>query len=248
MKILCMLPAGRGVYPEEAEAQRIKVIRSYSTPGTQVEADYMPAISGFNPWGMKPGTVMPPEAEARAAELSVQRAVQAEKEGYDAFCPFGTRDVGVPEARGVVNIPVVGQTEACMLFCGLMGRRFGTVTYMPGGEGRTRRSAQEAGVEHLMAANTAIGIPNSEYPQRRDELLQQFVRCAGEARAQGAEIMGLVAMSICPTEYSSAQLSEACGMPVLDAMACQIAMAEWWHRTGLSSRLLQYPRVGTPGT
>jgi len=238
-----MLPAARGVYPEAAEAQRIERIRSYSNLGTQVDVDYMPDVSGFNPWGMKPGTGMPPDVEARAAELSVQRAVQAEREGYDAFCPFGTRDVGVREARQVVRIPVVGQAEACLLFCGLMDRRFAAVTYMPGADDRFHVWAQEAGVAHLFVASTAIGIPNSEYPQRRGELLEQFVRCAGEARAQGAEIMGLVAMSICPTEYSSRELSDACGMPVLDAMACQIAMAEWWHRTGLSSGLLHLPRM-----
>ena len=242
MKILCMLPAGRGVYPEAAEAQRIQCIRSYSNAGTQVDADYMPDVSGFNPWGMKPGTGIPPEAEARATELSVQRAVQAEREGYDAFCPFGTRDVGVREARQVVKIPVVGQAEACLLFCGLMDRRFAAVTYMPGSDDRFHVWAQEAGVDHLFVASTAIGIPNSEYPQRRGELLEQFVRCAVEARSQGAEILGLVAMSICPTEYSAKELSDACGMPVVDALACQIGMAELWHRTGLSSGLLHLPR------
>ena len=63
----------------------------------------------------------PPDAAARAAQLSAQRAVQAEQEGYDAFCPFGTLDIGVREARTCVQIPVVGQAEACFLFCGLTG-------------------------------------------------------------------------------------------------------------------------------
>jgi hypothetical protein len=31
-------------------------------------------------------------------------------------------------------------------------------------------------------------------------------------------------------------------MPVLDALAAQIAMAEWWHRTGLPPSLLRLPR------
>ena len=94
----------------------------------------------------------------------------------------------------------------------------------------------------LMVASLSIGMPNSEYPQRRDELLERFVACTRDARAQGAELMGLVAMSICPTEYSAKELSDASGMPVLDAMACQIALAEWWHRTGLAPSLLRYPR------
>ena len=58
----------------------------------------------------------------------------------------------------------------------------------------------------------------------------------------GAEIMGMVAMSICPTEFSGGELAEASGFPVLDALANQIAIAEWWHRTGLAPALLRLPR------
>jgi allantoin racemase len=237
-----MLPAGRGVYPPEAEERRLDVMRAYSSPATQVDADYMPDVSGFVPWGTADRGAPPPDAAARAAELSAQRAVQAEREGYDAFCPFGTLDVGVREARKLVKIPVVGQTEACLLFCGMLDRRFAWVTYVPGSEERNFAWAREAGVEHLMVASTSIGIPNAEFPERRVELLERFVACAEEARQKGADLMGVVAMSICPTEYSAKELSAACGMPVLDAMACQIAMAEWWHRTGLPPSLLRYPR------
>jgi Asp/Glu/hydantoin racemase len=242
MKILCMLPAGRGVYPVEAEERRLNLMRSYSTPGTQVDADYMPAVSGFSPWGGTPDTPRVPGAAERAGQLSVQRAIQAEQEGYDAFCPFGTLDIGVLEARKVVTIPVVGQTEACLLTCGMLDRKFGWVTYQPGSEETNFATARAYGVGHLMVAAENIGIPNSEYPQRRGELLERFVTCAEAARAKGAEIIGVVAMSICPTEYSARELSAASGMPVLDALACQIAMAEWWHRIGLPPSLLRSPR------
>src|SRR5512140_3617962 len=161
MKILFMLPAGRGIYPPDAEAARIKVIRSYSGSGTQVDVDYMPGVSGFNPWGRLPGPGESSEAMTRAAELSAQRAVQAEKEGYDAFCPFGTMDIGVREAQQAAGIPVVGETEACLLYCGLLDRRFATCSYMPGHEERHYACARDARVEHLLVATTAIGIPNS---------------------------------------------------------------------------------------
>lgn len=105
-----------------------------------------------------------------------------------------------------------------------------------------RRLSFRCGREPLLVANTAIGIPNSEYPQRRQELLDRFVACVQEAREQGAALMGLVAMSICPTEYAARELSAAAGLPVLDALACQIALAEWWHRTGLPPSLLRSPR------
>jgi len=239
-----MLPAGRGVYPAEAEERRLSVMRSYTTASTQVDADYMPGISGFSPWGGRD-----PRDEGavggqlnRAAELAAQLAAKAEQDGYDAFCPYGTLDIGVREARAQVKIPVVGQSEACFLFCKLLDRRFGCCFYVRGTRERFHEIARETGSDGLYAADTAIGIPNSEYPQRRPELLQQFIRCAGEAKAAGAELMGLVAMSICPGKYSAKELSEASGFPVLDALACQIALAEWWYRTGLPPSLLRVPR------
>lgn len=244
MRILCMLPAGRGVYPAAAEQRRLEVMRSYSTGDTQIDAEYMPGVSGFQPWGQ--AGRRDPAATAQhmqtAAELSAQLAVKAERDGYDAFCPFGTLDVGVREARSQVSIPVVGQSEACFLYCTMLGRRFAACTYMPGDEERMRNWARDAGADQLLVAHTAIGIPNSEYPDRRPELLDRFVACTKDAKAAGAELMGLVAMSICPVEYSAKELSDTSGFPVLDAVAAQIAMAEWWHRTGLPPSLLHLPR------
>ncbi|MEK7216027.1 MAG: aspartate/glutamate racemase family protein [Chloroflexota bacterium] len=241
MKILCMMPAAKGVYPPEAEERRIAVMKSYATAATQIDVDYMPDVSGFSPWGGQGG---PLEADkmARAHEFSARRAVQAEKDGYDAFCPYGLLDIGVLEARKRVSIPVVGQAEAAMLHCAMLGQPFASCSYMPGNEEHTRAHAASLGLEKLLVAITAIGIPNSEYPNRRKELVEQFVRCTREARDQGSALMGYVAMSICPGGVPAAELSAASGFPVLDALACQIATAEWWHRTGLPTSLLRSPR------
>ena len=247
MKILCMLPAGQGVYPPEAEERRFNLMRSYATASTQIDVEYMPGISGFSPWGRSHAEIAntPQAASERAAELSATLARQAEERGYDAFCPFGTLDIGVPAARASgVRIPVVGQAESAILYCGLLGRRFASCSYVssPSGEELIHWRTEILGLDSLYAGPTAIGIPNSEYPARRDEVLDRFVECAKEARKLGAEIMGLVAMSICPVEFSAAELSEAAGFPVIDALAAQIAMAEWWHRIGLSPSLLLTPR------
>jgi len=164
MRILCMLPAARGVYPPEAAERRLALMRSYTTPATQIDTDYMPAVSGFSPWGGSGDAEPPPDAAARAAHLSAQRAVQAAQEGYDAFCPFGTLDIGVREARTQVTIPVVGQAEACFLFCGLLDCPFASCSYMPGSEDRLRAWARDAGVASLLVATTAIASPMPSTP------------------------------------------------------------------------------------
>jgi Asp/Glu/hydantoin racemase len=247
MKILCMLPAGQGVYPAEAEERRFEVMRSYASASTQIDVEYMPGISGFSPWGRSHDEIAntPRAASDKAADLSAALARQAQERGYDAFCPFGTLDIGVPEARAAgVEIPVVGQAEAAILYCGLLGRRFASCSYVssPAGEQLIRWRTEVLALDGLYAGPTAIGIPNSQYPSRRKEVLDRFVECAQQARDLGAEIMGLVAMSICPIEFSAAELSDAAGFPVIDALAAQIALAEWWHRMGLAPSLLLTPR------
>lgn len=243
MKILCMLPAARGVYPDEAEQRRFALMKSYANESTMIDVDYMPQDSGFSPWG---GSDEPMIRNMNFAnQFASELARKAETGGYDAFCPFGTLDIGVLEARNAgVRIPVVGQAETSMLYCGLLGRRFASCSYVGSERGgkRIREHAALLGVGDLYVGSTAIGIPNSEYPNRRPEVLARFVDCAAEARGLGAEVMGLVAMSICPTEFSAKELSEASGMPVVDALAAQISMAEMWHRTGLPPALLRIPR------
>lgn len=246
MKILCMLPAAKGVYPPEAEARRLRVMQSYASPATQIDVDYMPEASGFVPWGgQTQADHRSPAKVERAHALGAQRAMQAEKDGYDAFCPYGVLDIGVEEARRLgVKIPVVGQGEAAALFCGLLGRRFASCSYVSTLDGDAALESRIIGwgVGNLYAGPTAIGIPNSEYPERRPEVLEGFVDCARLAKDMGAELMGIVAMSICPTEFAAKELTEAGGLPVQDALGAQIAMAEWWHRTGLPPSLLKLPR------
>lgn len=251
MRILSMLPAAKGVYPPEAEERRFNLIKSYATPCTTIDVRYMPGVSGFSPWGSKGDDLLNRDAPliARANGFSAELAQQAQKEGYDAFCPFGTLDIGIEEARSAgVGIPVVGQAEASILYAGMLGRRFASCSYIssPSGEEMIRRRVEKLGLLHLYVGPTAIGLPNSEYPSHREEVLSRYGDCAAQAKKMGAEIMGLVAMSICPTEFSAADLGDATGLPVIDALAAQVTMAEWWHRMGLTADLLAVPRSPHP--
>lgn len=88
-----MLPAAKGVYSPEAAEQRINLVKCYVTSSIQIDVDYLPEPSGFLPWG---GQNVPNHRSAenmrRTHELGARRAAQAEKEGYDAFCPlWGSR-------------------------------------------------------------------------------------------------------------------------------------------------------------
>lgn len=249
MRILFMLPAAKGVYSPEAAQRRINLVKSYATSSIQIDVDFLPEPSGFVPWGGQDvANHRSLENMRRTHELGARRAAQAEKEGYDAFCPYGGVDAGVTLAREQgVKIPMSGPGEASALICGLIGRPFASCSYLAtnssdGDRDRYKDLYRDVGVGHLHVASTAIGIANTEYPQRRNEVLERFRRCAREAREMGAEIMGFIMQSICPTEFSAAELLEATGLPCVDGIAAQISMVEMWHRIGLPQCLVKIPR------
>lgn len=248
MRIYSILPHTKESFPEVGSERRFSLIKSYAGPGTEVTAEYPPGDSGFVGWaGVQEFYGKDADVWQRAHQLSLIAARKAEAEGYDAYCPWGTLDFGVLEAletREFKKILIVGQGVSTLLYCKMLGRKFAGCVYQDL-ECHVRpyeELVDAVGVRDLYVGSTAIGMPNSEYPTHREEVRDRFVRCADEARERGAEIMGLVSMSICPVAWSAAELSEAAGMPVVDAAQVQITTAEWWYRMGFDQSLLAVPR------
>lgn len=216
----------------------MRVIESYSTPQTQVVADYLPAVSGFVPYGGGGGQV----ELARAHLLMVERFRQAEKEGYDACIPFGMLDIGVELARHALDIPVVGQAQAAYQLAGLMADRIACIWYQSRSFPLGWRQARAYGVEHLLVGFHAVEMPNSEMPQRRDELKERFIAEGKKAVAAGAQLIVCHGMSMCPVEYQAQELAEGIGVPVLEGMGCAVAVAEAWVRLKTPYSRIRYPK------
>src|ERR1700749_1020531 len=72
-----------------------------------------------------------PLTEFRCAAQVIRHAIEAERNGYDAFVIGHFQEPGLLEIRGAVDIPVVGLGEASMLAALSMGGRLGLVTIDP---------------------------------------------------------------------------------------------------------------------
>jgi allantoin racemase len=72
-----------------------------------------------------------PIVEWRCAREMIVHAVEAERQGYDAFIVGHFQDAGLYEARSVVDIPVLALGEASMLYACQLGQRTGIVTINP---------------------------------------------------------------------------------------------------------------------
>lgn len=98
--------------------------------------------------------------EFRCAGQAIRNAIQAEREGYDAFVLGHFQDAGLAEIKASVDIPVVGLGEATMLHaCGL-GRKIGLVTidrvFIPWHEEQIARYGLGARVVGVRAIDTSL--------------------------------------------------------------------------------------------
>lgn len=97
-----------------------------------------------------------PVVEWRCAREMMVQAVQAEREGYDAFIVGHFQDSGLYEVRSMVDIPVIALGEATMLYACQLGQKIGLVTmnprFIPGHEHQIRKY----GLEHRVTGVHAM--------------------------------------------------------------------------------------------
>jgi Asp/Glu/hydantoin racemase len=84
-----------------------------------------------------------------------QRAYEAEKKGYDGFIISCASDLGMKEARSIVNIPVIGSTEATALLACTLGNKFSVICTDPTACARTENLIRSYGLGDRLASVTS---------------------------------------------------------------------------------------------
>ena len=78
-----------------------------------------------------PATTTHALTEYRVGGNFIRKAVEAEREGYDAVAVTHFQDPGLSEAKSAVGIPVLGLGETTLHFSLTLGRKLGLVTINP---------------------------------------------------------------------------------------------------------------------
>lgn len=89
-----------------------------------------------------------PVVEWRCAREMMVNAVQAEKDGYDAFIVGHFQDSGLYEVRSMVDIPVIALGEASMLYACQLGQNIGLITINPRFVPGHKHQIRKYGLEH----------------------------------------------------------------------------------------------------
>ena len=222
-------------------------------------------VAGRNPWldrsyerharDLGPGTVIDfhtlpaevyparlPAELVRFGQLEVffswyfaERAIEAERAGYDAYVIGTSQDPGLAAARTLVSIPVLGYGQVAFEFLRSQGLRFGVIGFVPALEEILRGNLAGYG-----CADLCVGF--RYLPQGRNVVEQGAPADAVAAlrprmEAAAASLAEAGAQAIVPGEgipnemFCGNGIRSFAGLPFLDANALVLATAQMQART-----------------
>lgn len=123
-----------------------------------------------------------------------EAALTAEREGYDAFALGCFYDPAIRQARSLVDIPVVGLSETCMLVACSLGRRFSLIALNEDQRVQHEELAEAYGFGSRLASSLSMEPPIDEYMLEADEvttapIVEGFRRACARAVASGGEVV-----------------------------------------------------------
>ncbi len=149
-----------------------RYLNDIAAPGTSVD------VAGTSPPDRDFGRL----TEFRCAALAIDRCIEAEAQGYDAFVMGHFQDPGLYEARSAVRIPVVGAGEATLHFAAQLGRRLGLVSIDPVFEVWHYEQAERYGLRDRISGVAGLGfVPEDFNPAFAgdESALARMRGCAG---------------------------------------------------------------------
>lgn len=201
-----------------------KIFKAVARPGTRVDftclrEDYfsMPTTayrSAYNAIGM------------------VERAYQAEKNGYDAFMIGCASDPGLTESRSLLTIPVTAPLESASLLATTLGDRFSVVLLEKAGRPVTRNKIHSYGLKDKLASirdvdGVSVGACIAALQNKKHgKVVEQIVEEVKTAVTQdGAEAV-IIGCTIGSSLLTVNGVHEVAGVPLVDMITAELKMAE----------------------
>lgn len=185
-----------------------------------------------------PVSLETPMEEVMAGPYIVDRAIEAETEGFAAITLDCFGDPAIRAARQAVNIPVIGPGLSGILVAMALGDRFSVICVRNGAR-KNREKIRQHGFESRLASVRDVDISLGKLVADREATFQALLREARQAvEVDGADVvlLGCTGMS----EYAPALTGEL-GVPVIDPWACAVKLAIDLVEMGLSHSKVAYP-------
>lgn len=161
-------------------------------------------------------------------EQFIRNALIAEKAGYDAVFIGTIPDVGLIEARALVDIPVIGYGQASMHMASMLGSKIGIVNFLAPLADQLRFNAQQYGLAQKLGpiVQADIGFYDiMEGYKNPQPIIDKFIAAAETAIAQGADVIipGEGPMNIFLATH---HIHHVGNVPIIDSFGTGIKMCE----------------------
>jgi allantoin racemase len=161
-------------------------------------------------------------------EQFIRNALIAETAGYDAVFIGTIPDVGLIEARALVDIPVIGYGQASMHIASMLGTKIGIVNFLAPLADQLRFNAQQYGLSQKLGpiVQADIGFYDiMEGYKNPQPIIDKFTAAAEKAIAQGADVIipGEGPMNIFLATHHIHHVGD---VPIIDSFGTGIKMCE----------------------
>jgi allantoin racemase len=157
--------------------------------------------------------------------------IAAEQDGFDAVAIGNILDPALREARSMVDIPVLGLGETCMLTSCMMGSSFSLIGVNPYFGGRFEENVAKYGLRDRLASIECMGLSPHELDRcfsnesGRSKAIDVFTAAARASLDKGAEVV-IPAGGRLTAFLNAVGIREVDGAPLLDGTVTLVAAAE----------------------
>jgi allantoin racemase len=156
------------------------------------------------------------------------QALNAEREGFDAFAACTLPDPMLREARSLVDIPVVGAGEVCFSAAAAGGRKFGMLLFIDRMAERYKEQIRAMGLEANCVGVEPVGFTFKDAMagfKNPGVIMDRFDIAARRLIAAGARaiIPGEIPLNVLLASIGKRDVD---GVPLLDSLALTLQAAE----------------------
>jgi len=227
LRLYVLLPVLKGSNLEACTWEEVKMAAS---PGTEFFIDAL---------DYGPSSIETYLDEELAAPFIVEKAMWADKQGFDAIIIDCMGDPAIHSCREVVRKPIVGPLISTISIASTLGEKFSIVTVLEESVPLFRRKVREYGFEDKLASVRYVNVPVLELDSRRKETEQALAEEVAKSAEDGADsaILGCTGMI-----GMARAVRERVSIPVIDSGVAQIKYAEMLVSLGLTHSQLPYPK------
>jgi allantoin racemase len=229
MKIKVIMPITSDVFNEEIK-EEVKYYASETTEVGVVGLDYGPA------------SIECEYDEALCVPNFLEKAIEAQEEGYDGIISDCFGDPGVKPAREVLDIPVAGACESSMLFASALAKSFSVVTVLPNVVPMIENISKTLGVNGNLASIRYVNIPVLEVHEKdnlKKALYEEMIKAIELDNAHGL-VLGCTGFMGAAAELQQRLKESGYDVPVIDPVFAATRMLESLIAMGVKQSRLTY--------